>query len=186
MSKFTLERAKVKVWTYEDYLKLTDDKRYEVINGRLEEMPSPTTEHQRILGKFYKIMDDFVEKAKLGEVLISPVDVVLSESTVIQPDILFVSKERLGIVKDRIFGPPDLAVEIVSPGSYVKDRYEKFRLYEKYGVREYWIVLPREKVIEVWCLKGGKYVLHSLAVEEGEVESCVLNGLKVKVEEVLK
>ncbi len=181
-----IDRPEGKVWIYEDYLRLEDDKRYEVINGRLEEMPSPTTEHQRILGKLYKIIYDFVEKAKLGEVLISPVDVVLSESTVIQPDILFVSKERLGIVKDRIFGPPDLAVEIVSPGSYVKDRYEKFKLYEKYGVREYWIVLPRGKVIEVWCLKDGKYVLHTVAAGNGEVESCILKGLKVKVEGVIR
>ena len=180
------EKPKEKVWTYEDYLRLEDDKRYEVINGRLREMPTPTTEHQRILGKIYKTVDGFVERVKSGEVLISPVDVVLSTATVVQPDLLFVSKERLGMIKDRIFGPPDLVVEIVSPTSYVRDRYEKFRLYEKYGIREYWIVLPGEKVIEVWCLKDGKYVLHSVAADRGEVESCVLKGLKVKVEEVIK
>ena len=181
-----IDRPEGKVWTYEDYLRLEDDKRYELINGRLEEMPAPTTEHQRILGRLYKTLDEFVERARLGDVLISPIEVVLSKSTVIQPDILFVSKERLGVVKDRIFGPPDLVVEIVSPSSYVKDRYEKFRIYEKYGVKEYWIVLPREKVIEVWCLRDGKYVLHTVAVEKGEVESCILKGLKVKVEEVIR
>ena len=181
-----IDRPEGKVWTYEDYLRLEDDKRYELINGRLEEMPAPTTEHQRILGRLYKTLDEFVERAKLGDVLISPIEVVLSKSTVIQPDILFVSKERLGVVKDRIFGPPDLVVEIVSPSSYVKDRYEKFRIYEEYGVKEYWVVLPREKVIEVWCLRDGKYVLHTVAVEKGEVESCILKGLKVKVEEVIR
>ncbi len=186
MKEAVVDRPKDKVWTYEDYLRLEDDKRYEVINGRLYEMPAPTTEHQRILGKIYKAIDKFVESAGVGEVLISPVDVILSDTLIVQPDIVFVSEKRKGIVKERIFGPPDLAVEIVSPSSYYRDRYEKFVLYEKHGIKEYWIVLPGEKVIEVWCLKDGKYVLHSIAAGKGEVESCVLKGLKVEVEEVLK
>ena len=184
MKGAVLERAKGKVWTYEDYLRLTDDKRYEVINGRLVELPAPTVLHQRILGDLYYILR--VRLTGKGEVLISPVDVILSDTVVVQPDLIFVSKERLTIVKDRVFGPPDLVVEILSPGSYHRDRYEKFKLYEEFGVKEYWIVLPREKVIEVWCLKDGKYVLHSVAAEEGKVQSCVLKGLKLKVEEVLK
>ena len=180
------EKPKEKVWTYEDYLRLTDDKRYEVINGRLYEMPAPTTEHQRILREIHTFMWEFVRKAEKGEVFFSPVDVILSDTAVVQPDLIFISGERLGIVRERIFGPPDLVVEIVSPSSYGRDRYDKFVLYERYGVKGYWIVLPREKVIEVWCLKDGKYVLHNVAVGSGEVESCVLKGFKVKVEEVLK
>ena len=89
MKEAVVEKPKEKVLTYEDYLKLTDDKRYELINGRLEEMPAPTTEHQRILGKLYKAIDGFVEKVGSGEALISPVDVVPSTVTVVQPDLLF-------------------------------------------------------------------------------------------------
>ncbi len=178
------ERPKRKVWTYEDYLRLTDDKRYEIINGRLIEMPAPTVLHQRVLGDLYYIFR--VRLKGKGDVLISPVDVILSDTAVVQPDLIFISRERLGIVRERIFGPPDLVVEIVSPSSYGRDRYEKFVLYERYGVKEYWIVLPREKVIEIWCLKDGRYVLHSVAAGSGEVESCVLKGFKVKVEEVLR
>ncbi len=181
-----VERPKRKVWTYKDYLRLEDDKRYEVINGRLEEMPAPTVLHQRVLNSLNVLMYLFSKENGLGEVLTSPVDVILSETVVVQPDIVFVSEKRKDIVKERIFGSPDLAVEIVSPSSYYRDRYEKFKLYEEFGIKEYWIVLPGEKVIEVWCLKDGKYVLHSIAADKGEVKSCVLKGLKVKVEEVLK
>ncbi len=186
MKEAVLDRPKEKVLTYEDYLRLEDDKRYELINGRLEEMPAPTVLHQRVLNSLNVLMYIFSEKNGLGEVLTSPVDVVLSDTDVVQPDIVFISKAREGIVRERIFGPPDLVVEVVSPTSYTRDRYEKFALYEKYGVKEYWVVLPREKVIEVWCLKDGKYVLHTVAAGSGEVSSCVLKGFKVKVEEVLK
>ncbi len=187
MKEAVVDRPKRKVWTYEDYLRLTDDKRYELINGRLEEMPAPGFEHQSILGRLYVKVWEAVIKENSGEVLPAPFDVILSDTVVVQPDIVFISNEGLkNIKRERLFGPPDLVVEIVSPSSYARDRYEKFRLYEKHGIKEYWIVLPGEKVIEVWCLKDGKYVLHSVAAEKGEVESCVLKGLKVKVEEVIK
>ncbi len=179
------ERPEGKVWTYKDYLRLEDDKRYEVINGRLVEMPAPTTEHQRILKRLMKVILPMEDESK-WEVLPSPVDVILSENVVLQPDIVIVFRQGKSEVRGRLFGSPDLVVEVVSPSSYARDRYEKFRLYEKHGIKEYWIVLPGEKVIEVWCLKDGKYVLHSVAADKGEVESCVLKSLKVKVEEVLK
>ena len=173
--------------TYEDYLRLDDDKRYELINGRLEEMPAPSFEHQSILGRLYVKIWEEVTKGSRGEVVPAPFDVILSDTVVVQPDIVFISNENLKNVKDgRLFGSPDMVVEIVSPSSYVRDRYDKFALYEKHGVKEYWIVYPELKAIEVWCLRDGKYALHNIAVEKGEVESCVLKGLKVKVEEVLK
>jgi len=177
-------KVEEKVWTYKDYLKLNDDKRYEVINGRLYEMPAPVPEHQRILMiigvKFYH----FVNKESLGLILPSPVDVILSDFTVVQPDLVFISKDRIGIVKDRIYGAPDLVVEIVSSTSYYRDRYEKFRIYEEAGVKEYWLVYPGEKAIEVWILKEGKYELYSIASNEGKVKSKVLEGFEVDLKEV--
>ncbi len=187
MKEAVVDRPKRKVWTYKDYLRLTDDKRYELINGRLYEMPAPGFEHQEVLNTLNVLLYLFVRDKGMGKVLPAPFDVVLSDTVVVQPDILFISNENLKNIKNgRLFGSPDLVVEIVSPSSYKRDRYEKFVLYEKCGVKEYWIVLPGEKVIEVWCLKDGKYVLHSVAADKGEVESCVLKGLKVKVEEVIK
>ena len=185
MKEAVLDRPKKKVLTYEDYLRLEDERRYELINGRLEEMPAPTTEHQRILKRLMKAILPMEDESK-WEVLPSPVDVILSENVVLQPDIVIVFQQGKNEVRGRIFGPPDLVVEVVSPSSYARDRYEKFSLYERYGVKEYWLVYPEYRAIEVWCLKDGKYVLHSVAVGSGEVESCVLKGFKVKVEEVLK
>ena len=150
-------------------------------------MPAPGFEHQKVSGLIYFELKGFVYKGGFGEVIYAPFDVILSDTVVVQPDIVFISNENLKNIKQgRLFGPPDLAVEIVSPSSYYRDRYEKFSLYERYGVKEYWIVLPRERVIEIWCLKDGRYVLHSVAAEKGEVESRILKGFKAKVEEVLK
>ena len=185
MKEAVLDRPRGKVLTYEDYLRLEDEKRYELINGRLKEMPAPTTEHQRILKRLMKVILPMEDESK-WEVLPSPVDVILSENVVLQPDIVIVFQQGKSEVRGRIFGPPDLVVEVVSPSSYARDRYEKFSLYEKYGVKEYWLVYPEYRAIEVWCLKDGKYALHSVAVGSGEVASCVLKGFKVKVEEVLK
>ncbi len=187
MRETVLERPKERVLTYEDYLRLNDDKRYELINGRLEEMPAPSFEHQVISRDLEFLFWKYVREGGIGQVIDAPFDVILSETVVVQPDIVFISSDNLKNIKNgRLFGPPDLVVEIVSPTSYVRDRYDKFALYERYGVKEYWIVYPELKAIEVWCLKDGKYVLHSIAVGSGEVESCVLKDFKVKVEEVLK
>ncbi len=187
MKGAVLERPENKVLTYEDYLRLEDDKRYELINGRLHEMPAPGFEHQEVLNTLNVLLYLFVRDKGMGKVLPAPFDVVLSDTVVVQPDILFISNENLKNIKNgRLFGPPDLVVEIVSPSSYKRDRYEKFALYEKHGVKEYWLVYPEYRAIEVWCLKDGKYVLHTVAAGSGEVESCVLKGFKMRVEEVLK
>ncbi len=178
--------VKEKIWTYEDYLKLDDDKRYEVIKGRLEEMPSPTPWHQRILKTMLLIFENWV-KGK-GEIFPSPIDIVLSGDVVLQPDIVYISKERLGIIGDKaIMGAPDLVVEIVSPSTTRRDTVVKKRIYEEFGVKEYWVVYPDEKAIEVWVLgEGGKYELYSFAEKEGKVKSKVLEGLEVDLKEVFE
>jgi len=177
--------VKEKVWTYEDYLKLSDDKRYEVINGRLYEMPAPLFEHQDICMALAVLMYNFVKLKKLGKVLSAPFDVILSEDTVVQPDIVFISTENLKNIKEgRLSGSPDLVIEIVSPTSYYRDRYEKFKIYEEAGIKEYWLVYPGERAIEVWALKEGKYELYSIASGEGKVKSKVLDGLEVDLKEV--
>jgi len=178
-------KVEEKVWTYEDYLKLRDDKRYEVISGRLYEMPSPHFEHQDISGELFIIMRIYVKRKDLGKVISAPFDVILSEDIVVQPDIVFISKDNLKNIKEgRLFSSPDLVVEIVSPTSYYRDRYEKFRIYEESGIKEYWLVYPGEKAIEVWVLNEGKYELYSIASNEGKVKSKVLKGLEIDLKEV--
>jgi len=182
------EKPKRKVWTYEDYLNLEDEKRYEVINGRLVEMPAPTFIHQDVLMGIAMIIRAFVERKDKGKVLPAPFDVILSETIVVQPDVVFISNENLkNIKRGRLFGPPDLAVEIISPATVRRDTAVKKGIYEKYGVREYWIVYPDERAIEVWVLSDkGKYELFSVAEREGRVKSKVLKGLEVDLKEVLK
>ncbi len=182
------DRPKGKVWTYEDYLRLTDDKRYEVINGRLEEMPAPTPLHQDIVGRIFLLLSAFILRENAGKVLLSPIDVVLEDRYVLQPDIVFISKDRLGIISEKaIMGPPDLVVEIISPATVRRDTVVKKSIYERFGVREYWIVYPEERAIEVWVLNDkGKYEIFSVAEVEGKVKSKVLEGLEIDLKGIFK
>ncbi len=182
------ERPKRKVWTYEDYLHLEDGKRYEVINGRLYEMPAPTPLHQIISRNLEFLMWSFIQKRGAGQILDAPIDVVLGDRYVLQPDIVFISKNRLGIIGEKaIMGPPDLVVEIISPATVRRDTVVKKGIYERFGVKEYWIVYPEERAVEVWVLNDeGKYELFSVAEGEGKVRSKVLEGLEIDLKEVFK
>ena len=179
--------TQTKVWTYEDYLKLEDDKRYEVIEGELLEMPAPSVKHQRLVKKLLKLLDEFVEKKSLGEVFVSPIDVILSETNVVQPDLVFVSKERSEIVQDKgIFGAPDLVVEVISPSTLKRDTEDKKKLYAKFGIKELWLIFPGEEAVEVFSLKGRDYGVCSFGYEKGEVRSCLLEGFGINLEELFK
>ena len=112
-----------KRWTYEEYYKLEDDQRYEIINGTLLMAPAPDTWHQEWLISLGTLIKIFLKQNKLGRLLISPVDVVLDEENVVQPDLVFVAAKNAGIIQRRaIFGTPDLVVEFLSPSSVRRDR----------------------------------------------------------------
>ena len=181
-TKFTPDR-----YTYKDYLLIDDDKRYEVIRGGLIMVPAPFTIHQRVLRNIEDVLWNFVREKNLGEVLVAPTDVVLSEDTVIQPDILFISKERLGIIKEAaIMGSPDLIVEIISPSSASYDTVEKRDIYEEYVVKEYWLVFPQEKAIEILALEDGVYRELCKGRKTGIVMSKIIVGLEVDLKEVFE
>jgi Uma2 family endonuclease len=172
-------------WTYEQYLGLDDDQRYEILDGELLMTPAPGTAHQIVCARLFSRFVRFVEERSLGQVLFAPTDVVLGPKQVVQPDLLFVSAERRDIIGERaIHGAPDLVVEVLSPGSLHRDRHRKHRLYEQSGVREFWLVDPANRAVEVFALMEGGYELASLAAEEGQVESLVLPGFVLQVEEV--
>ncbi|QID33204.1 Uma2 family endonuclease [Pampinifervens florentissimum] len=176
-----------KVWTYEDYLSLDEEKRYEIIDGELFEMPAPSVRHQEISGRLYVKLFNYIVESSLGIVLYAPIDVVLSEKDVLQPDLVVVLKENLSIVQERgIFGVPDLVVEIVSASSYKRDTEDKKRLYANYGVKEYWLVLPELRLIEVLTLQEGEYRAFSFACERGKVCSKLADGLCIDLEEVFR
>jgi Uma2 family endonuclease len=171
--------------TVRDYMSMPedDDRRFELIDGELILAPSPVPQHQRIAFRLARFLADFVESRNLGEVMIPPMDVVLSEHDVFQPDILFISKNRLHIIGDRnIEGPPDLVIEILSPSTEGRDRGVKLQQYLRYGVREYWIIDPQEKNVEV--LRAGDTEFETVRVysEGTTVTSPVLEGIQVEID----
>ena len=126
-----------------------------------------------------------VKHHKLGKVFIAPVDVVLDSENTVQPDIVFIATANAGIIQRRaIFGTPDLLVELVSPSSVRRDRYDKKELYARFGVKEYWIGDPANKALEILTLKEGRYELHSCAEEKGKLVSLVLAGLEFDLSEI--
>ena len=149
------------ILTYKDYEALpADGRRYELHDGELSVTPAPTPRHQEISGNLNEILRGHVKTWGLGKVFYSPIDCILSDITVVQPDLLYLDPTRLHLVSARgIEGPPTLVVEILSPSTAGTDRSTKRQLYAKYGVPHYWIVDPEARTIEVHVLSEGKYQL---------------------------
>ncbi|HAZ31419.1 MAG TPA: hypothetical protein DCY61_01760 [Dehalococcoidia bacterium] len=169
-------------FTYGDYLQLPEDKRYELIEGEFFMVPSPNTSHQGALQNIFRALDTYVRNRGLGKVYLAPLDVVLSEENVLQPDILFVSRERLDIITERnIQGAPDLVVEILSPATAQRDKELKQKLYARYGVREYWLADPSARTIEVMSLAEAGFESVGLYHERAILISPLLRGLSIKV-----
>ncbi len=173
-------------WTYADYARLPDNgMRYEVIEGELFMSPAPRPVHQEMILNLASEMHFFLKKAKKGKVFVSPIDVVMGDlATPVQPDIVFIRQERLAMVGDRIEGVPDLLVEVLSPGSRVMDRREKFELYAQVGVAEYWLVDPDECLVEVYVLRGQAYALLGQFVGEDVIQSEVLPDLQIPIGQI--
>ena len=145
-------------YTYADYLKTSDDERYELLHGELVMAPAPREIHQYVLIKLVAKVETLVDERNLGTVYCAPFDVVLSDTNVVQPDLLFVSNERAHIITpDNIQGAPDLVVEILSPATAERDRIVKSELYAQHGVHEYWIVDPDARTITVFLLNEGEF-----------------------------
>jgi Uma2 family endonuclease len=138
--------------TYEDYVLLPDDgKRHEIIDGDHYVTPAPKTNHQSASINLSAAMHSFVKEHSLGIVLTAPSDVILSNENVVQPDVLFVSAARASIVtEDNIQGAPDLIIEIISEGTRKKDEIIKRKLYERFGVTEYWLLDPELETVKIY------------------------------------
>ena len=147
--------------TYDDYAALPDDgQRYELHAGELWVTPSPWTRHQRVSLALSSLLYSHVTARKLGDVLEAPTDCVLSRHTVLQPDILFVARERRSIITERaVEGPPTLVVEILSPSTARIDLGRKRALYAEHGVPWYWIVDPDARTIDALRLAGSSWEL---------------------------
>ncbi len=142
-------------YTVKEYLTWSDEERWEIIDGDLYAMsPAPRIKHQNIVGNFHIRLKTCPENPCYTG--IAPTDVVLDDFNVVQPDV-FVVCDRDKITADNIQGAPDLVVEVASPSTEVKDRREKLRLYERFGVGEYLIVFPDSEYVERYLLESGKY-----------------------------
>jgi len=149
------------VLTYDDYVELPNDgKRYEILEGELAVTPAPTLKHQISSANIFKIMSRHVDDNQLGIVLYAPIDLILESTSVLQPDLLFVSQARRNILTDKgIVGAPDLVVEILSPTTTRNDRVTKAQIYARHRVPAYWIVDPDQETVEVYLLNVDSYRL---------------------------
>ena len=143
--------------TYEDYLTFPDDgRRHELVDGEHFVTPSPNTKHQRIVGRVFFELQAHLRLHPTGEVLLSPYDVVLSALDVVEPDVLYVSRENQSrITEANLQGAPDLAIEVLAESNRRHDEVTKRKLYERAGVQEYWIVDPELETVKVHRLDGG-------------------------------
>ncbi|HSB36397.1 MAG TPA: Uma2 family endonuclease [Thermoanaerobaculia bacterium] len=165
--------------TYEDYVLLPEDRRYEVIDGELFVTPAPTLFHQAVKMRLVRILEDFLEQGGLGAIFDAPTDVVLSKHDVVQPDILVVLNERRPILAEKfVAGAPDLVVEVLSPSTESRDREAKAKRYATFGVREMWLVDPSAKSIEVLVNGGEGFQREALYREADTVRSAILAGLE--------
>jgi Uma2 family endonuclease len=151
------------VLTYEDYAALPNDgKRYELHEGELSVTPAPGTRHQLIIGNLYLILSPHVRASTHGALILSPFDCIMSDITVVEPDLVYVDDQRQRLLRERgLEGAPTLAVEIISPSTGRIDRRTKMGLYARHDVTWYWIVDPDSRTIEVYHLDGGAYRLDS-------------------------
>ncbi len=174
-------------WTYEDWARLPDDGyRYEVIDGVLHIMPPPSFEHQNTVSNLIMWMRLHARDNDLGIVVSAPIGVRLPGQEVpIEPDVVFISKQRSHIIgKQYIEGVPDLVVEVLSPSNWAHDRKIKLELYRQAGVAEYWLVDYRLRTVEILSLQDEEYIQQGVYEAGEQVNSTVLVDFKLNVADV--
>jgi len=173
--------------TFEEYQKLKyDGFQYEIIEGVMKVTPAPFDKHQAIIGEVYVLIHNFLKQTLKGIIRLNPRDVKFDDNLIYQPDILYIAKERLNINKrNYVDGAPDFIIEVLSKGTLTFDAGKKFNDYEKYGVKEYWIINPDNLIMsEFYYLVDKKY--ESFDSENNTVKSKVLEGFEVDLIELEK
>jgi Uma2 family endonuclease len=173
-------------YTANDFLKLPEGAPFELLNGKLTYMASPKILHQLILGNILSFLFLFVKKNKIGQVISSPMDVHFDKNNIVQPDILFVSNENKKIIQEYVIGAPDVVIEIFSNSTKKKDKNAKFKLYQKHGVLEYWLVDPEIKSVEIYILKSKKFILKDKYSEGEKLKSDIIKGFEMATSEIFE
>ena len=161
---------------------------YELLHGGLVKRSAPSLAHQRITKNIFRALDTFVMSLTLGEVLFAPADVALDDENVLQPDVFFIAAGRQNLTQgDYVQGAPDLVVKVVSVGTVKRDRGDKLKLYERYGVREYWLVDARTRSVEVYVNAGNDFTLQEVYAENQDiVRSLALQGFEMNLASVFE
>ena len=178
-------------YTYRMYCEMEDDgNRYEIIDGVPHMMAAPSLQHQRIIGDIFLRLRSFLHGKKC-EVYFAPLDVRLAiygeagddVINVVQPDVMvFCDPKKLD--DNGAIAAPDIAIEVISPASAKNDRYRKFNLYEKAGVREYWIVDGAHEAVEIYVNENGKFIRYAFLQNEDVITSTIIKDLEIKASEI--
>jgi Uma2 family endonuclease len=175
-----------RLWTFDELATALPESNLptELWDGELIMSPAPSFFHQEIVDRFHDYLKIWVRKHRLGKTGIAPLDMVLSPRRAVQPDVLFIAKERLDIIRGRVMGAADMVAEVISPDSRRRDRIDKRDRYEQHGVREYWLIDPEAQTVEVLFLEAGHYKLIGRWLPGGEAQSRLLKGFSVSVSEL--
>ncbi|AYL97756.1 Uma2 family endonuclease [Mucilaginibacter celer] len=180
--------ADKKKYTAEDYLMLEEGAPFQLINYDLIMSPSPIPIHQVISVKITQAIANFMDQTNnYGFLVSAPMDVKFDEGNILQPDILFISADRVTeLVKDRVEGAPDIVIEILSPSNAYYDLRQKKDIYEKFGVKEYIIIDPVQENADLYLLQDGAYYLHQKAQKNETLKSVILQGLGIELSKFFK
>lgn len=183
MGTISRKRADRK-YTWQDYLTWPDEERWEVIDGEAYDMtPSPSPRHQIIAGNFYAVLREKL-KGKRCQPFIAPLDVYFDDYNFVQPDVLVVCDRSK--IRDRVYGAPDLVVEVLSPATGLKDKREKKALYERFGVKEYIVIHPDEMLVERYWLEGERFQGSDVFGATERLGLKALEGIEVSLWEIFE
>jgi Uma2 family endonuclease len=177
--------------TYDDYVQFPEDgKRHELIDGEHVVTPTPNRKHQAVSGNLLGLIWSHLQQHPVGRVFSAPFDVILSNFDIVEPDLLYISRQRFAEIETSpwVKGAPNLVVEIGSPATRKRDATVKRRLYEGFGVEEYWLVDPELDTIDVYRSVDGRYQRTSqLTAEQGDVLTTpLLPGLELPLVKIFE
>ena len=176
------------VMTTDDYFRTPESVLpQELAYGTFRVAEAPTARHQTAVFSFGLALAPFVREHRLGRIYLSPVDVVLDpvRHLVVQPDLLYVSRGRIGFVKERIWGPPDMVLEVLSPNPRIGQLEERLSWFAEYGVRECWLLHQDRRRLEVVAFASGRRRVSRAFLRDAPIQSDVLPGWNLTLDEVL-
>lgn len=174
-----------KLMTFDDYAQLTppESGHYELHNGRIINIPSPVEAHRTLALKLTLQLGNYIAKHKLGKLLSPPMTVVFSPNDTLQPDMLFVSNERLSIIENQVHGAPDFIVEI---GNTEKAMSYRKHLFETLGVYEYWLVNLNKQTITQYENVDDELTVRTKINRDGSLSSVIIEGFTVKASDIFE